>query len=411
MDEFGQALLVAAALSALGVLTAIVALIARAVALQRSIARVAAGTLSREAALARSRRLARTMLQIVALVAVVPSILVSLAPSFEGGYLYLFDPHLELGVFVFVNSITLYTYSTLVAALLLPPTGRALRGVTLTRSASLPPTLKLGALTYIPFVLTGVGIAVSFANGWALGVWLFCLMAVASNAARMLFRGHVQRLVYPTRLADASTSPGLVDRVALWAARCGVAPPQCRIQQTNTFGSAFIVEIGVFDRTFLITDNTLADMDWRQQDACVVRAIEGNKLASRHSRFVINMMTWVYGAIGLLFTALQPAVGPASASLFAMALLLYAPLLYRTQSRTARDSVLRLDRIAAEVTGDPLAVMVGMKTLATLNIPSGEWSTTGTPAASLDDRMRALDAWMQQSGPRAPWAYQPVPSR
>ncbi|MFI5275064.1 MAG: hypothetical protein ACHQ4H_18695 [Ktedonobacterales bacterium] len=409
MDGIGQALLVTAALSALGIVVSLVAVLVRAVALQRSIARFASGTLVRDAALADARKHTRWMRTLVLEVVTLGPLLTFLIPWSIGKYAV--DPHLWPGVYAVVLSITVSIYEVLGIWLIGLRVMRALRGLAPTTAETVVSTIKGVLLTYLPFMLICVGLSLTFASGWALGVWLLCLIAVVWSSATVLFRGHLFRLINPTRSIQSSAAPELQDRLARWAARCGVRPPDVRVLSTANVGVALITEMGAFDRTLFISDNALVSMDWRQRDAFIVRALHGAKSAGVGATLLISLYVFTYGLIGFALTTPTTATDPATASIIAVFLLFGLSSVIGILARQRGTNQLRLDRLAAEVTGDPLAIMVGMNTLTTLNGASGELSNAGLQLTPLGDRMRALDAWMQQPGPRAPWAYQPVPSR
>jgi hypothetical protein len=70
--------------------------------------------------------------------------------------------------------------------------------------------------------------------------------------------------------------------------------------------------------------------------------------------------------------------------------------------------ILANDRYAAELTGDPLALLVALNTLAALNALAPDKRPGDFP--NIVERVRALDAIIHEPGPRAPWATRPVPS-
>jgi hypothetical protein len=77
-------------------------------------------------------------------------------------------------------------------------------------------------------------------------------------------------------------------------------------------------------------------------------------------------------------------------------------------NRRARRILQDADRRAAELTGDPWAVMTMLAVMDTLCL--GTPALGGPTLSPVPARLAELDALARLPGPRAPWAYQPVPS-
>jgi hypothetical protein len=166
----------------------------------------------------------------------------------------------------------------------------------------------------------------------------------------------------------------------------------------------------------------LSNTDWRQQDAMFVYLFaqgRRQRLAAI-SNLGISLVT-IAALVGVFFaqSTISDSLTATLLGGFGLFLVLMALLVIRLVSLVRlyggnNRLPFYCDRVAAELTGDPLAMMVLLNTINQITGGfMGAANPYGNPEARqslLVQRMAQLDSLMRRPGPRAPWAYQLVPS-
>ncbi len=235
-----------------------------------------------------------------------------------------------------------------------------------------------------------------------------------------------RRLVRAVPIAQTPWA-ALEPRIRAWAARAGVQVQAIDIQQT---GIASVAHDGRRGSVLFLNARFLEPTDWRQQDAIVGHELGHLRLGQRRLTALIEM-----GKVGLqaaLCVALNLAAPPAwlasvarfmaqtsdlgtqlvEADLLLLGLCLLAlgisSISYLGRRRRHRIE-LACDRFSAELTGDPLAMMVALNTIKTLLAISPQQRSKTHP--TIEQRIAALTAYMREQRPAAPWARTRVPSK
>jgi hypothetical protein len=319
---------------------------------------------------------------------------------------------------------TLVLDNLLNAVFVSPLVMSALRGYPASRRELLAAPLKQGLITYLPLlvILEAAGLlpllgylALAWVALAAFGGWLL---------ARALFAERLRRWLIRTEPLDRSPWAAVAPRVWAWAQLAGVPLAGVRVQYTSRLGWANVNLSGWRRRTVYLSDGIFTEADWRQQDALFAQALGVARAPrrwalARHSQSVVSLIV-----IGLLLAVIfgvdaLSSGGPGvallvSAGVFILLGALFAYLVYDLVRRRVSGNasfarrILANDRYAAELTGDPLALLVALNTLTALNAMSPEKRLGGFP--TIVERVRALDAIVHEPGPRAPWATRPVPS-
>jgi len=232
------------------------------------------------------------------------------------------------------------------------------------------------------------------------------------------------RLLYPTTpLAQTAWAP-VATRAEGWARLAGVSLGGVQMAQSGAFGFADGNITGVFSRTIYLSDRFLQATDWRQQDALIAYLLG---LDTRRRRLYLfsygsSALILIFYAVIVFFPDSLSAASIAFIPIFFLVIM--ALRIFRLSgsvySLTRRYMLLSdADRLGAELTGDPMAAIAMLTTASALTTQDPTMATvagaTLPPRMTLltlgvGQRVAALDALMRRAGPRAPWAYQPVPS-
>jgi hypothetical protein len=294
-----------------------------------------------------------------------------------------------------------------------------LLGLQATRRQALAFRLKASVLS-LPGVLLVESVIVVVALGLPLWLLLVCvpLLAVLS----LLVAGLRYRILYASRPLEETQWARLAPRILSWAKLARFPYRQTRITSSQAFGFRDGSVGGLFKRTLYLSDGVLSNTDWRQQDAMIVYLFaQGHRLRlAAISNLGISLVT-IAALVGV-FLAQSTISDSLTAELlggFGLFLVLIALLVIRMVSLVrlyGRNNRLPFycDRVASELTGDPLAMMVLLNTLNQITLgymgAANPYVSSGSRQSLLVQRMAQLESLMRKEGPRAPWAYQLVPS-
>jgi hypothetical protein len=294
-----------------------------------------------------------------------------------------------------------------------------LLGLRVTRGQVLAFRLKAGLLS-LPAVLLVESLVVVIALGLPLWLLLVCIPFFA--VLSLLVTGQRYRILYPSRPLEETQWAHLAPRISEWAKLARFPYRRTRVTSSQAFGFRDGSVGGLFRRTLYLSDGLLSNTDWRQQDAMIVYlfAQARRQRLAAISNLGISLVTIaaLVGAFLALFAnsdSLTVSLLAGSGLFLVLIILLVARLVSLVRLYGGNNRLpFYCDRVAAELTGDPLAMMV---LLNTLNQITGGYMGAATPYANpgsrqslLVQRMAQLDSLMHQPGPRAPWAYQLVPS-
>lgn len=312
--------------------------------------------------------------------------------------------------------------SMLVAVVADAPAYRTLHGGTLRTRDLVARRLKVLLVVRVPLVFWLDGCAVLFGVGVS---WWICLalafaMYVALNLIAVRSVAPLQRWLYPCVTLEGSQWAALAPRVEAWARLAGQPVPRVFVRSGPVDGFGNSATLGSAPGVLYIPDEFLANSDWRQQDALLCWLLTARAplmhQTVRIAAFTIGMMFLLFGIVATI--ALSSSSLTNDPTLFFLVSLL--PLLVligllvafsalsRRINRRAKQILRDADRRAAELTGDPWAVMTMLATMDTLCL--GIPAITGYTLGPVPPRLAELEALTRAPGPRAPWAYQPVPS-
>lgn len=300
----------------------------------------------------------------------------------------------------------------------------ALRGIQLGGREALGIHAKRALMLYAPlFVVCEATGAVAFVSvELAFGVLIIGVIAVF--ILRRAFAGVLVRWTSPSQPIEQTPWAALSPRIHGWGRLAGVGVKAVYVQQTGRLGTGTIMGLGPRRaRTLVIGDALLGSTDWRQLDALIVYTLATNTtsvvLRGRLIRLLISYVALAVVAgifvalvlIGQNGITISPALF-ALLAIFALLLLLglfaYSLVSAILSRRTTRLRFLAADARVAAIVGDPLALMVALNTLNALSGAPNDRRLGYLP--STVERVAALDTLLRQPGPRAPFAWQLVPS-
>lgn len=328
-----------------------------------------------------------------------------------------------IGLFGALYAVPFGTYDLLTAPLGVHALA-ALRGIQLGGREALVHRLRRVLVVYAPvLVLCEVVSAAAFASvGLAVAVLVVGVIAVF-----ILRRALATQLILwqtPSLPIQRTRWAALDPRIGAWGHLAGVRVKAVYVQQTARLGTGGIAAVGSRRaRVLFIGDALLASTDWRQQDALIVHALNtsaaGIVLRSRLARLLVSY--GILAAVVAIFAALllisqngldvSPVVVivlTLLAVMLTLGLFVYTVVMSIFARGRTRRRFLAADARAAAITGDPLALMVGLNTLSALSGAPTDRRLAYYPSTA--ERVAALDALLRQPGPRAPYAWQLVPS-
>lgn len=201
----------------------------------------------------------------------------------------------------------------------------------------------------------------------------------------------------------------LGERITQWTRLGGVTFSSIQVEH-DLIGTTNVRAIGLNHPMFVISEHFLRNSDWRQQDAMIAFGIGGVRTHLIRLRALSTLLSLILTALVLGFLLLIPLLSDNIFPLLSVAFLIWiAALVGRIYAQRAlRNVYYRIDRNAAFLTGDPLAVMVMLNTIQALNGVNA--TTRGVRIPSMQDRLTRLDALTRQPWPRAPHAANRVPA-
>jgi hypothetical protein len=299
---------------------------------------------------------------------------------------------------------------------------RELRAIQISVGEALAFRAKRSLVAYVPaFIILEVAAVVARAD-----LTGAILVVLAGLVALVVFR----RLLGPRLLRwYATTLPiertqwaGLASRMQEWAQLAGMRLGAVYVQQSERLGTANIVGYGRRRRSINISDKLLASTDWRQQDALIALGLYpiGSRLARMQlvrTLPALAVLLLIFGAAALPGLLGQTTIDLSGGGLVlflllptCLAVILFGTGIYYavTSRNRFRGLFFAADRFAVDLTGDPMALKVALNTVAALNGLAPDRRIAYYPSTA--ERVAALDGLMRQPGPRAPWAYMPVPA-
>ncbi|GHO90803.1 hypothetical protein KSF_008510 [Reticulibacter mediterranei] len=242
-------------------------------------------------------------------------------------------------------------------------------------------------------------------------LWLIPLLAACANIFYYTI-GSRHIIAWTTRTIPIEQSPwaSLVLHIDEWIRLAGVKRQDIRIQTMIRIGSSNGAISDLFHPVLLLNNTVLAHSDWRQQEALLAWMI---RLV--HKRFPttyiwltssLSVISWTFLAAGAaLLITFSPhhSQWPGLISPLVAIILTYAITLLITRKLT-QHAAFEADRFAAELTSDPLALMVALHTQHSLNT-----SRSHLPPATRK-RIAALYQLTLQSNASHYWINEPVPS-
>jgi uncharacterized Tic20 family protein len=294
-----------------------------------------------------------------------------------------------------------------------------LLGLQVTRGQVLVFRLKAGLLA-LPAVLLVESLVVVFALG--LPLWLLLISVPLLAVLALAVMGQRYSILYPSRPLEETQWASLGHRISAWAKLARFPYRQTRVTSGQAFGFRDGTVGGLFRRTLYLSDGMLSNTDWRQQDAMIVYLFtqaRRQRLAASSSLSLslvtIAALVGIFLAQSTITDSLTASLVEGFGALLLVIVLLVARLVLLVRLYIGNNRLpLYCDRIAAELTGDPLAVMVLLNTINQITGgymgASNPYVNSGSRQSLLVQRMAQLESLMRLPGPRAPWAYQLVPS-
>ncbi|HLZ23062.1 MAG TPA: hypothetical protein VKQ30_13155 [Ktedonobacterales bacterium] len=302
------------------------------------------------------------------------------------------------------------------------PAYRLLRGGTLQARELITRRLKMFVPARLPLLLV-LGLCAllyGFGMSWEICVALLGIGYAATQIVAIWTLSRLQRWYYPCLPLEQSQWSALASRVEAWARAAGQPAPRVYVRSGPVDGFGNSAALGGSPGTLYLSDEFLANSEWRQQDALLCWLIVARAPLMRQTMRIITIRVGVPLALGgilvanlLLFTnstidVSQSALETLLSILLVIGILVLFSIMARIINRRARRIFSECDRRAVELTGDPWAAMTMLATMDTLC--QGTPALGGRALGSVPPRLAELDALTRTPGPRAPWAYQPVPS-
>ncbi len=243
-------------------------------------------------------------------------------------------------------------------------------------------------------------------------LWLIPLLAACANIYYYTIGSrHIIAWTTSTILIEQSPWASLVLHIDEWIRLAGIKRQDIRIQTMIRIGSSNGAVSDLFHPVLLLNHTFLTHSDWRQQEALLAWMI---RLV--HKKFpatyiwlnsCLSVISWTFLAAGVaLLITFSPSrlrmLGMISLLLL-VTILIYCITLFITRKMTRR-AYAEADQFAADLTGDPLALIVALHTLHALNT-----SRPQLPAIT-QKRIAALYQLIQQPDAFKRWICDPVPS-
>lgn len=202
----------------------------------------------------------------------------------------------------------------------------------------------------------------------------------------------------------------LVPRLQAWANTAGIELPELRATQDMQVGKTGIKLVGLSKPTILVSMTLLRYTDWRQQDALFMYTVGLVKqnfvrktLISGISIFLVAL--FLFGLVALLLILKVFWIVPLLALVFIVLRRSLTMLTRRTLARLHFEA----DKVGISLTGDPLGLMVALSVMDALNGRSTK-RRSSLLLPTTQKRLEALDRFLQDNWPCAPYATTPVQS-
>lgn len=269
-------------------------------------------------------------------------------------------------------------------------------------------SLKQGLYAYLSLlvVVEAIGIFILLNSIFSNMIWLFgvTIAIFAAVLGPVVFGGYIHRWIYRAVPVEQSQWSALGERVQQWAALAEVRFHGIYVQHETSLYTQGTAISGMWRTSLFLSDLFLEYSDWRQQDAIITDVL--SLLAQHPFRYLLLSRFFLSLFLVLVIFMLTQAIAlfPAFALLIfliAVALLIAFLLSWQANLRKITSHYFLADAQTMAMTGDPLALIVALNTLAALN--------PHTAALGMR-RIQRLEKQMQRPGPRAPWAMSQVPS-
>jgi len=242
---------------------------------------------------------------------------------------------------------------------------------------------------------------------------LFPFLVVILLVIRNFFALRLYRLATPLQPIEQTQWASLVPRIQRWARLAGIEFASIQLQQ-DLIGTSIVGIIGLGRPTLILSETLLRYTDWLQQDAIIGLAIGLAQKRMFLTNFVRSLLLIIaFFAFIALFPFITSLVGLVGSGTTILCIVLVVSILLRVAGiiarRHLRSAYFDVDRIAALLTGDPIAVMVALNTINALNgVSAAKRRSRLVP--STYERMQQLEVILHQPWPRAAHATMPVPS-
>ncbi len=248
-------------------------------------------------------------------------------------------------------------------------------------------------------------------------IWLIPLAVCLGLLVHSVVAPYEQRwFVHATPLARTPWAP-LAARIDAWARRANVRVGDVWVLDTERLGTVGEKACGALRPTIFLSDAFLRATDWRQQDAMI--GVLLSKLRQRHMLTLANCadaiwwsLLWVW-LFFIAFSYYTSTLAHPGKHVDSHALKLASVLLVLLTAVGTRVAIYNLIagytdpwfarrryRFSARLTGDPLATMVALHSLAELR---------GHQPVD-EEHLEELERLRWRPGPWAPWTTATVPS-
>lgn len=257
--------------------------------------------------------------------------------------------------------------------------------------------------------------------------WVLPIAAALPRGLRTYWGARIHRWLNRTVPIGETSWAALEPRIRAWAARAGGQVQAIDIQQA---GAASAARNGRRGSVLFFNARLLEQMDWRQQDAIVSHELGHLRLSHLRVTAISEMLKigvqtaccialnlaappeWLGSLARRMALVSDPFIQLIQADLLLLGLcllaLVIASISFLGRGRRYRTE-LACDRFSAELTGDPLAMMVALNTIKSLLAISPKRRSRTHPP--IEQRILALGAYMREQRPAAPWARTLVPSK
>ncbi|MBO0778977.1 MAG: hypothetical protein J2P37_09150 [Ktedonobacteraceae bacterium] len=204
----------------------------------------------------------------------------------------------------------------------------------------------------------------------------------------------------------------LQERIQAWARLAGTQFRSIEIWR-ELIGMSNALVVGRSRPTLILSEHLLRNTEWRQQDALTAMML--GTFRRRRTSFlllrILLIVLLVAFVAGLIVLVELPTTEPGQIMLIwlvVVSLILLALIVQLSIRRINKRRQFSIDDFAANLTGDPIAIMVALHTICALNGIPLNYKGSRQPAVAR--RLAYLDQLARADGPRAPQAGLLVPS-